>query len=318
MKNYVKCLIIILSASLCFAGSLQPTAAPAPTMKTLDQVEPRTAIPGGSYSTTYTITTPGSYYLAGNRTLTTGVMCITIASDNVTLDLMGYTLTGAGSGSSSYGIFISTDRKNIKISNGSVTSFGGSGIASNNSGCKNISLYNISSSSNLAKGFNLLGGGRIENCNASDNGDTGIYAGRNSVITNCISRDNGAKGIEVSGGSVVTGCSTYNNTTNGIYVNTLGSCTIIQNSCNSNGGTGISGYVGSVIMNNTANSNGGSGIFTQNACTIIGNNTYGNTQYGISTYSYCLVDQNVAYENTTANLHLGSNNIVPSGNYPTE
>ena len=47
-------------------GTLTPPGAPLPTMKTLDQIEARTAIPGGSAP--YTISAPGSYYLTGNLT----------------------------------------------------------------------------------------------------------------------------------------------------------------------------------------------------------------------------------------------------------
>src|ERR1051325_5982475 len=73
-------------------GNLAPPGAPAPTMKSLAQIEPRTPIS----SLPFSITQPGSYYLSGNLTGTTG---ITIAASGVTLDLNGFELVGgAGSG----------------------------------------------------------------------------------------------------------------------------------------------------------------------------------------------------------------------------
>ncbi len=62
-------------------------------MKSLDQIEARRPIdptqPG--FSTPYTISNPGSYYLTGNLAVTAGD-AIVIAVDGVTLDLNGFTL----------------------------------------------------------------------------------------------------------------------------------------------------------------------------------------------------------------------------------
>ena len=53
--------------STAFAqGALTPPGAPAPTMKSLAQIEPRTPIS----SVPFTITQPGSYYLTTNLTTT--------------------------------------------------------------------------------------------------------------------------------------------------------------------------------------------------------------------------------------------------------
>src|SRR5689334_14299720 len=71
-------------------GALTPPGAPAPTMKSLDQVEPRTPIP----SLPFTITNSGSYYLTTNLTGQSGTNGITIACSPVTLDLSGFALTG--------------------------------------------------------------------------------------------------------------------------------------------------------------------------------------------------------------------------------
>jgi hypothetical protein len=67
-------------------GSLTPPGAPAPTMKSLDQIEARTPIS----SAPFTITQPGSYFLTTNLTVASG-NAITIATNGV-----GYSSTGTG------------------------------------------------------------------------------------------------------------------------------------------------------------------------------------------------------------------------------
>ncbi|HZJ13677.1 MAG TPA: hypothetical protein VFD27_01440, partial [Chthoniobacteraceae bacterium] len=72
-------------------GPLTPPGAPAPTMKTLDQIEPRTAINStntpGDDDSLFKITQPGSYYLPGNITGVATKHGIEITASDVTLDL---------------------------------------------------------------------------------------------------------------------------------------------------------------------------------------------------------------------------------------
>src|SRR4030095_6606576 len=70
-------------------GPLTPPGAAAPTMKTLDQLEPRTPIS----TLPFTISSPGSYYVTSNLTGVAGQHGITINADNVTLDLGGFERT---------------------------------------------------------------------------------------------------------------------------------------------------------------------------------------------------------------------------------
>ena len=114
--------LLALASTVTAQGPLTPPGAPGPTMKTLQQVEPRTPI--GSLP--FTINTPGSYYVTTNLTGTGGSSGITINSDDVTLDLCGFALIGVAG--SLGGISMPATRHRITIRNGIIKEWGGHGV----------------------------------------------------------------------------------------------------------------------------------------------------------------------------------------------
>ncbi len=101
------------SPTVMAQGSLVPPGAPAPTMKTLDQIEARTPISAAPI----TISNPGSYYLTTNLSVSGGD-AITIAASGVTLDLSGFTITSTAPGAAGNGILINSGLRNLAILNG--------------------------------------------------------------------------------------------------------------------------------------------------------------------------------------------------------
>ena len=137
MKPTLHLPLLLVCFGICYSpfvtaqGPLTPPGAPAPTMKTLDQVEPRTPIDAthtpGDADSLFKITQPGSYYLTGNITGVAAKHGIEIAAGGVTLDLMGFDLSGiAGSldGVSSTVASLTS----ISIRNGSIRAWGDEGI----------------------------------------------------------------------------------------------------------------------------------------------------------------------------------------------
>src|SRR3954467_921762 len=103
--------VLLISAFQLFSfpafpqGSLAPPGPPAPTMKKLDEIEPRTNLqatpaPAGVDTSNanydFIITQPGSYYLSANLvvTKTNGIQ---INAEGVTLDLNGFEISRASS-----------------------------------------------------------------------------------------------------------------------------------------------------------------------------------------------------------------------------
>src|SRR2546423_15603605 len=103
-------------------GSLTPPGAPAPTMKTLDQVEPRLPLDAAHTSSDanndFIIIQRGSYYLTGNLTLNkaTGIQ-VNVAE--VTIDLNGFEITRTLGGSATC-INITPSGAAVTIRNGRI------------------------------------------------------------------------------------------------------------------------------------------------------------------------------------------------------
>ncbi len=207
-------ILLLIDQTSAFAqGSLGPANAPAPAMKSLQQLEPRIEIT----SLPFEIFTSGSYFLGRNLTLSEpNTDGLTIYADNVTLDLNGFILRGPGA-TSGYGIFQTEYARNLTVRNGTLAGWAGAtryGIYAR-SGARADGVA-------VTEGCNgiLVGAGsRILCCTVMSNmvgvSFFGIAAGEGSVVSRCSVSFNQAViqgiGVLAGGGCVVTDCSVYNN-----------------------------------------------------------------------------------------------------------
>ena len=185
-----------------------------------------------------TITEPGSYILVSNLSINDAdITAIFITTNNVTIDLNGFTIKGPGKGSGGMGFAINTDvNNNIVIQNGSVKDFGYVGVhlPGNNNTVENV---------------------RVSHCAGQ-----GIFAGRCSVIQNCQVAFC-MSGVNTDDGSMVINNTLYSNQASGIFTSgdapgPVGGVTVIGNNCRLNWiGIRVKGE-GCQIEGNTVTENG--------------------------------------------------------------
>ena len=175
-------------------GALTPPGAPAPVMKTLNQIEPRTDVlklAGDSYNL-FIIAQPGSYYLTTNIMVGTGINGITITANNVTLDLNGFTIFSTGNGGAlGTGIYLKGGNAHITIFNGHITG----GVTNNGAG----SYLGAGFFSGIDYTLDTPSDVRVANVSVSGCGGNGIYLGNNStLVESCTVNTVGSDGIVAS------------------------------------------------------------------------------------------------------------------------
>jgi len=274
MRGKVVLGISIVSLALIYlvvqGGGLEPPGPPGPTMKPLNELEPRTPIHADQMP--LYITEPGSYYLVEHIS-TTG-NGIVIDADDVTIDLNGFTFSG-GTG---YGI-MGACVKNTEIRNGVVADWEKHGIDLGGSYLSRV--IDDRAVDNGWGGIVLDGDSTVRNSVAQNNRRGGIEVGDGSLVDRCTAVNNSIEadyaGIKASGGSRVVGCiASSNHLGHGIWLANGSYATVTDSVTEANGQDGIR-VDGNQVTGNDL------GIMVDRADNlIIKNSAYGNgTNYDI-------------------------------------
>lgn len=292
-------------------GNLTPPGAPAPTMKTLDQVEARVIVNAantpGDATNTFIIRQPGSYYLAGNITGASGKHGISVQADDVTLDLNGFVLK-AGGGGNFRGIDVPANRSNLAVRNGTIRGWTDGGIRAEAASNAVMERLRISDCTG-AIGVIVGNGGMIKDCSSAANG-TGIRTPDRCHVINCIATTNTGNGFEATsyvslidctssrnGGhgfladsrTAIVRCSATRNDLDGIHVES--GCTIADCTVGNNLGSGIRALADTAIRNCTSIANTARGIVVSNGCRVVENTCDGNAT-GIRVENFGTTDGN--------------------------
>lgn len=284
MKSFVCAVtaLILFSLKLLAQGPLTPPGAPAATMKTLQQLEPRTPIS----ELPFAITQPGAYYLTTNLTSTGDGIVISAA--NVTLDLRGFTITG-NAVSGYKGVYLNGSAampvRAFSVRNGVIENFQ-YGIYARYAG--EGSLEDLVCVRNTSTGICLYG-----------NGDGPCSATR---ISACTAFKNGAYGILLQGlghgvyGTVIEECEISENTNVGLYLygnqghcadNRIEHCLVRGNN---SAGIQFSAVSNTVLQATSICAQNGAGILLENTSehnTLTGCLIAGNSGVGIQCGQSC-------------------------------
>jgi len=254
-----------------------------------------TAIPGGAQATSYVISKPGSYYLAGDRSMTADVSAIVVNSPDVTIDLNGCAISFTG-GSAANGIEIPATN-NVEIRNGSINdvpadaikAVGGSGLRVIDVKVTTAGKFGLECTAGLVT---------VDRCSFSYCGQDGVYifnSYNGAQVKNSHLVQNGRHGIFVggNGASEVSGCRVEKNQRSGISVNGEGS--VVANNI--------------VHQSNLSKSTSDGGIVVASWSTVRGNSVVASFVNGILvTDNGSTVDNNaiLCTSNAAGNSNLGN------------
>jgi len=208
-----------------------------------------------------TITEPGSYQLGSNLKVTNpNVTAITVAADNVTIDLAGFTIEGPLAGEVGYGAGIMTSasagRSYVLVRNGVVRGFYGAALPCVHLGGRGNRVEDL----------------RVDNCPFG-----GIFVGTSGVVTRCQVSDTYV-GIGLETGSMAVDNVFYNTTGPTINVSgeERGGTTIKGNNCRQCGICVSAKSLGNLIKGNVITGCNTGLDLTNGASFYEGNLLYGN------------------------------------------
>jgi parallel beta-helix repeat protein len=282
-------------------GSLVPPGPPAPMMKTLEQIEPRTPIS----SLPITISQPGSYYLTGNLLGVAGQHGITITGPHVTIDLMGFELLGVPGSLS--GIYMNL-AMSPHIRNGSITSWGQDGINGTNGGGGIIEDLRVFHNGRWGIAFNS--GSNIRKCIASANGNVGIITSNDVEIDDCVATGNGSHGIQAGTGSNIRRCLAVQNVASGITGSGIDGLNIVECNAEYNQGGGIATLGRTLVLNCVSRFNTNSGVTVGPASTVTGCNLNDNGEHGIIASHGSTLNGNTCSSNRLDGIRTGAGSTL--------
>lgn len=327
MKRLLPLLLPLLAATAFAQGPLAPpntsgpqigpvaaldgSGNPRPTMKTLHQVEPRTAVQTLAVSAPYTISHPGSYYLTGNITVDSGDAII-IASDDVSLDLNGFTIRSTLVGSiSGAGVSIPANHARLSVRNGSIVS----GTIVPNTGSPSVAGFNFAIGGSALLIESIVSDVKVSGTNY------GIALDEQGIVERCVVSHCSGNGIsaDIIRDCVATDCYTHaifagQNVSNSTGKSKTSTAIWCHGNATNCAGTSVSGgglYCDGNVTNCTGFSSTGDGLKCGGNATNCTGYSFSTTGYGL----YCGDNaMNCTGTSASTGLYAGDNATNCTGN----
>jgi hypothetical protein len=221
---------------------------------------------GDSAGFPVSINTRGSYLLTSNlMVVDAGLDGIEVHSDDVTIDLNGFTVSGptrcAGAGTTLVctptGLGRGIDaivNTQLRLLNGTVRGFASTGILTGD----RAYVARVMATHNRLGGIDVLNMSIVRDSTSAYNGLNGIDANQGSVVTGNASYSNALDGFLVGRGSSIIGNTSRNNGRNGIWAQQA--CVVRDNAVSLNEDDGIEAKEGTMVSDNAINQNQAFGL----------------------------------------------------------
>jgi hypothetical protein len=268
----------------------------------------------------YRIYEPGSYVFTENVMISSAdTSAIIIYTNNVTIDLNGFCLTGSGT-NSDHGIAQWLLQHNATIKNGTLRNWRGSAkyallLYGQNNRLEDLTVRNCTYGMGVGTEASVIrcaaignevgiitsSGSVISDSTVSGNTFGGMITGSDSLVLNCSAHSNGF-GIVASKQNMLSDCVVSGNASNG--VETRAHCLVKSVMIDDQLGDGLLAQDGTAVRDCMAYSNTRDGLHVTTNCSVMRCTSVDNGQAGIYAAQRCLVQDCTSGDSNTDGIEL--------------